>query len=83
MKNPHNYRMVGWSMVVVAASLAIIGLIVLSPMGSDPYYSDKILKHKQSEFKEMKQLELQLENKTMIDKKTIQLPDSMFILSKI
>ena len=61
MKDPHNYRTVGWAMVAVAGSLAIIGLLVLA-IGQDPYFSDKILKHKQAEFKEMKETESQMKN---------------------
>lgn len=62
MKEPHNYRAVGWAMVVVAASLAIIGFIVISSLGSDPYFSSKIMKHKQADFEEKKQIEEQLKN---------------------
>lgn len=61
MKDPHNHRAVGWAMVAVAGSLAIIGLLVLA-IGQDPYFSDKILKHKQAEFKEMKETESQMKN---------------------
>ncbi|MGI0081745.1 MAG: hypothetical protein ACREAF_03365 [Nitrosopumilaceae archaeon] len=71
MKDPHNYRAVGWSMVVVSASLAIIGLLVLG-IGQDPYFSDKILKQKQAEFKEMKQIEEKLKNSSMqLDEKSM------------
>ena len=63
MKEPHNYRTVGWAMIAVAASLAIVGLIVISPMGSDPYFSSKIMKQKQAQFEEeKKQMEEQLNN---------------------
>ncbi len=69
MKDPHNYRAVGWSMVVVAGSLAITGLLVLA-IGQDAYFSDKILKHKQAEFKEMKEMESQLKDQsTELDEK--------------
>ena len=61
MKDPHNYRTVGWAMVAVAGSLAIIGLLVLA-IGQDPYFSDKIMKQKQAEFEKMKQMESQMEN---------------------
>lgn len=64
MKDPHNYRAVGWAMVAVAGSLAIIGLLVLV-IGQNPYFSDQILKHKQAEFKEMKAMESQLKNQTV------------------
>ncbi|HLA22329.1 MAG TPA: hypothetical protein VJZ17_02665 [Nitrosopumilaceae archaeon] len=64
MKDPHNFRAVGWSMVVVAGSLAIIGLLVLA-IGQDPYFSDKILKQKQAEFKEMNEMELKMKNQSV------------------
>lgn len=64
MKEPHNYRAVGWAMVAVAASLAIVGLIVISPIGADPYFSSKIMEQKQTEFAEKKQMDEQLKNMT-------------------
>ena len=64
MKEPHNYRSVGWAMIAVAASLAIIGLIVVTPVGHDPYFSSKIMKQKQADFEEKKQMEEQLKNMT-------------------
>jgi len=64
MKEPHNYRTVGWAMIAVAASLAIVGLIVISPVGHDPYFSSKIMKQKQADFEEKKQMEEQLKNMT-------------------
>ncbi|MEX0764748.1 MAG: hypothetical protein WDZ43_04070 [Nitrosopumilaceae archaeon] len=83
MKDPHNYRTVGWSMVVVAASLAVIGLLVLA-IGQDPYFSDKILKQKQAEFKEMKEMESKLTNQSIELDEKLQLNASqsgMFILA--
>jgi len=64
MKDPHNYRAVGWSMVVVSASLAIIGLIAISPL-NDPHFSEKILKAKQAKFMEMKEKMSQLNNQSL------------------
>ncbi|MBI3842984.1 MAG: hypothetical protein HY295_07600 [Thaumarchaeota archaeon] len=64
MKDPHNYRAVGWSMVVVSASLAIIGLIVISPL-NNPHFSETILKGKQAKFMEMKEKMSQLNNKSL------------------
>jgi len=61
MRDPHNYRAVGWSMVVVAGSLAIMGLLVLA-IGQDPYFSDNIMKQKQAEFAKMKEMEPQMKN---------------------
>ncbi len=64
MKDPHNYRAVGWSMVVVSASLAIIGLIVISPL-NNPHFSERILKEKQAKFLEMKENMNQLNNQSL------------------
>ncbi|KAG2475504.1 MAG: hypothetical protein O6761_07185 [Thaumarchaeota archaeon] len=60
MKDPHNYRAVGWSMVVVAASLAVIGLLVLA-LYDEPFFSDTIMKNKEKEFEERKKLEMESE----------------------
>ncbi|HSD04357.1 MAG TPA: hypothetical protein VLB45_01215 [Nitrosopumilaceae archaeon] len=79
MKDPHNYRAVGWSMVAVAASLAIIGLLVLA-IGDDAYFSDKIMKQKQAEFEAKKKLE-QTEKSIGLDKNPSMASDSgLFIL---
>lgn len=51
MNEPRNYRAVGWSMVVVAASLAAIGLLVLA-LYDEPFFSDNIMREKQKQFKE-------------------------------
>ncbi len=48
-KNPHNYRTVGYSMILVAASLVIIGLLYLA-IGDDVLYSDRVSKEKQFEY---------------------------------
>ena len=83
MKDPHNYRAVGWSMVVVAASLAIVGLLVLA-IGQDPYFSDKIMKQKEAEFKEMKEMESKLTNQSIKLDEKLQLnatQSGMFILA--
>ena len=39
MQNPHHYRKVGWSMVLVAASLAVIGVLQLA-IGPDVLFAD-------------------------------------------
>ena len=83
MKDPHNYRAVGWSMIVVSASLAIIGLLFLT-IGHDPYFTDKILKHKLAEFKTMKEMESQLKNQSVSLNEQLQLTakqGGMFILA--
>lgn len=57
-KNPHNYRKVGYCMILVSASLVVIALLYLS-IGDDVLYSDRVSKEKQFEYKqfleEMKQ----------------------------
>ena len=70
-------------MVVVSAALATIGLLVLA-IGQDHYFSDKILKHKQAEFKEMKEMESQLKNQTVALDEKLQLDatqSGMFLLA--
>jgi len=63
MKAPHNYRAVGWAMVVVAASLAAIGLLALA-LHDDPFFSDNIMREKQKQFKEMQQNATEMESGT-------------------
>lgn len=70
MKDPHNYRAVGWSMVVVSASLAVIGLIVISPL-NDPHFSERILKEKQEKFMAMKEEMNQLNQSLASAEKTV------------
>lgn len=50
-KNPHNYRTVGYCMILVAASLVVIALLYLS-IGDDVLYSDRVSKEKQFEYKQ-------------------------------
>ncbi|MGI0008961.1 MAG: hypothetical protein ACRD92_05005, partial [Nitrosopumilaceae archaeon] len=63
MKEPHNYRAVGWSMVAVAGSLAAIGLLILA-LHDDPFYSDNIMIEKIKQFEEMKQQTAEMVNST-------------------
>ncbi|MEM3006478.1 MAG: hypothetical protein QXW37_01490 [Candidatus Nitrosotenuis sp.] len=49
--NPHNYRTVGYSMIIVAASLVVIALLYLA-IGDDVLYSDRVGKQKQLEYKQ-------------------------------
>ena len=49
MENPHHYRKVGWSMVLVAASLAAIGLVQLW-IGPDVLYADDMQRDKTAFF---------------------------------
>ncbi len=48
---PHNYRKVGYSMIIVAASLVVIALLYLA-IGDDVLYSDRVGKQKQLEYKQ-------------------------------
>ena len=50
-KNPHNYRTVGYSMILVAASLVMIALLYLA-IGDDVLYSDRVSKEKQYEYQQ-------------------------------
>lgn len=63
MKEPHNYRAVGWSMVAVAGSLAAIGLLLLALL-DDPFFSDNMMNEKIKQFEEMKQQTAEKVNST-------------------
>jgi hypothetical protein len=51
-KNPHNYRTVGFSMILVSASLVMIALLYLS-IGDDVLFSDRVGKQKQFEYQQL------------------------------
>jgi hypothetical protein len=51
MAEPHNYRAVGFSMILVAASLTVIALLYLA-VGDDVLFSDRVGKQKQFEYKQ-------------------------------
>ena len=53
MENPHHYRKVGYSMILVAASLTLIGLIHLS-IGENVLYGDQMQRDKTAFFEECK-----------------------------
>ena len=53
MKDPHNHAQVGYSMIVVAASLAAIALIGLA-VGSDVLFADNIQRDNTAHFNECK-----------------------------
>jgi len=53
MVNPHNYRKVGYSMILVAASLSIIGIIHLA-IGDNVLFGDQIQRDKTAFFEECK-----------------------------
>lgn len=52
MEEPHNYRKVGYSMILVAASLVVIALLYLA-IGNDVLYSDRVAKQKQLEYQKL------------------------------
>ena len=49
MQNPHNYRKVGYSMILVAASLAAIGIVQLG-IGEDVLFADSMQRDKTAFF---------------------------------
>ncbi|KAF6247158.1 hypothetical protein C6990_05630 [Nitrosopumilus sp. b3] len=53
MKDPHNYAQVGYAMIAVSASLAVIGLLALF-LGADVLFSDNIQRHNTQHFNECK-----------------------------
>jgi len=53
MKEPHNYAIVGYSMILVSVSLVAIGLIALA-IGSDVLFADKIQRGETDHFEECK-----------------------------
>ena len=53
MREPHNYAKVGYSMIVVAASLAAIGLIALA-IGSDVLFADNMQRENTAHYNECK-----------------------------
>ncbi len=52
MAEPHNYRTVGYSMIMISAALVVIALLYLA-IGEDVLYSDHISREKQMEYKQM------------------------------
>ena len=53
MKEPHNYAQVGYAMIAVSASLAIIGLMALF-LADDVLFSDNIQRDNTTHFNECK-----------------------------
>jgi hypothetical protein len=51
MAETHNYRTVGYCMIMVAASLTVIALLYLA-IGDDVLYSDRVGKQKQFEYQQ-------------------------------
>jgi hypothetical protein len=60
MKEPHNHAKVGYSMVVVSASLAAIGLIALG-IGGDVLFADNMQRDSTAHFNECKENDFQLD----------------------
>ena len=56
MAEPHHRRTVGYSMIAVAASLTIIGLIQLS-IGENVLFADEIQREKTLEFETCKEID--------------------------
>lgn len=61
MKEEHNYAKVGYSMIVVSASLAAIGLIALA-IGDDVLFSDNIQRGNTAHFNECKEIDFKSED---------------------
>ncbi len=60
MKEPHNHAKVGYSMIVVSASLAAIGLIALG-IGGDVLFADNIQRDNTAHFNECKENDFKLD----------------------
>ena len=60
MKDPHNHAQVGYSMIVVSASLAAIGLIALF-IGGDVLYADNMSRDATKHFNDCKQNDFKTE----------------------
>lgn len=54
MAEPHHHRTVGYSMIAVAASLAVIGLLQLA-IGENVLFGDDIQRAKTAEFEKCKE----------------------------
>jgi hypothetical protein len=61
MKEPHNYAHVGYGMILVAASLAVIGLVALA-IGANVLFSDHIQRENTAHFKECKKNDFKTED---------------------
>ena len=60
MKEPHNHAQVGYSMIVVSASLAAIGLIALF-IGGDVLFADNMQRSNTAHFNECKENDFKTE----------------------
>ena len=60
MKEPRNHAKVGYSMIVVSASLAVMGLLALA-IGGDVLYADNMQRENTLHFNECKQNDFETE----------------------
>ena len=60
MKEPHNHAKVGYSMIVVSASLAIVGILALA-IGGDVLFSDNMQRDVTAHFNECKANDFKIE----------------------
>ena len=60
MKEPRNHAKVGYSMIVVSASLAVMGLLALA-IGGDVLYADNMQRENTLHFNECKQNDFKTE----------------------
>ena len=67
MQNPHNYRKVGYSMILVAASLAAIGIVQVA-IGPDVLYADQMQRDNTAFFEMCKAGNYMQEGCDMFDK---------------
>ncbi len=61
MKETHNYAQVGYAMIVVSASLAIIGILAIF-MADDVLFSDNISRENTAHFEACKDIDFQSED---------------------
>lgn len=60
MKEPHNHAKVGYSMIVVSASLAIVGILALA-IGGDVLFADNMQRDATIHFNECKENDFKME----------------------
>ena len=60
MKEPHNHAKVGYSMIVVSASLAAVALLALA-IGDDVLFADNISRDNTTHFNECKENDFKTE----------------------
>ena len=70
MAEPHHHRTVGYSMIAVAASLTLVGLLQLA-IGEDVLFGDNIQRQKTAEFEECKKIDFAGEECRKFDKRVL------------